>query len=220
MVESFAITDCALIALATGETAENLRELRDRLTRIEDMGVIYYHFWGGLLRPHFVDQEYQNNFASWAYHDLHDRRLAERLSIINPAQFDSLEELKQEIIEVIEERMDEEDGAQRAEAEHPFFFMRSLIVEFDTNMRVDTPEELAAKLPDFSLGSLFYHFIDARRRTESRKDDFSEWIKAFGPPYTEVGERIAAIDPYFDSLVELRERVSAIFNYHLNKQER
>ena len=79
-VSVFLIKDCALAAIATGLHAQNLRELRDHLTDIH-LGCIYYHFWGGLLRPHFDDPEYNNDFASWARHALHDVPLAERLGI-------------------------------------------------------------------------------------------------------------------------------------------
>jgi hypothetical protein len=51
-IDPFGVTDCALIALATGERAQNLRELLDRLVRTRDDGVIYYPFWGGLLESY------------------------------------------------------------------------------------------------------------------------------------------------------------------------
>jgi hypothetical protein len=220
MCDPFAVTDCALIPIATGERAYNLRELRDRLIRAEDPGIIYYHFWGGMLRPHFVDPEYQNHFAGWAYHDLHDRRLAERLSIVNPAHFASIEGLRQQVIEVIEERMDEEDGIQRLEAEHPFFFMRSQIVVFDSRIRVNRVEELAEKIEELSLGSVFYHFIDARRRTASGEDDFTEWLKCEGNRHRKLMRAISAIDPYFNSLIELREQLAATFRRQLPVEDR
>jgi len=215
----FAVTDCALIAIATGEKAQNIREMHHQLMRTTDEGVMYYHFWGGLLRPHFVDPEYQNHFAGWAYHDLHDRRLAEKLSIINPAHYSSIEELRQRVIEVFEARMDEDGAASRVEAEHPFFFMRSQIVVFDTRLRVDTPEAFTGLIPDLTLGSLFYHFIDSRRRSPSGGDDFSEWLKGWGGRYQELIDEIKTVDPYFNSLFELRDDLAAIFASHLAAEE-
>ncbi len=219
MCNPFAVTDCALIAIATGEKAQNIREMHNRLLQTHDDNVIYYHFWGGLLRPHFVDREYQNHFAGWAFHDLHDNRLAEKLSIINPAHYHSIEALRQEVIEVFEARMDEDDAATRVEAEHPFFFMRSQIVVFDTRLRVATPEELPGLTPDLSLGSLFYHFIDSRRRSESGGDDFTQWLQCWGGRYRDLMDEILTVDPYFNSLIELREELAAIFSSHLNSEE-
>jgi hypothetical protein len=219
MSDPFAIIDCALIAIATGQKAQNIREMHNRLLQTHDSGVIYYHFWGGLLRPHFVDPEYQNHFAGWAYHDLHDRRLAEKLSIINPADYSAIDELREEVIEVFEERMDEDDAASRVEAEHPFFFMRSQIVIFDTRLRVATPEKLTGLIPRLSLGSLFYHFIDSRRRRPSGGDDFSEWLKGWGDKYQNLIDEILTIDPYFNSLIELRQDLAEIFNSHLKTEK-
>jgi Family of unknown function (DUF5752) len=214
-MESFVLTDCALISIATGEMAHNLRELRDRLVRLEDPAITYFHFWGGLLRPHFVDPEYQNDFAAWAYHDLHERRLAERLAIINPNEFDALDDLRRHVIDVVEERMDEQDAAPYSEAETPFFFMRFQIVIFDTRQRIHSPEQLAEILPRISLGSLFYHFIDSRRRTQSKRNDFSEWMGGWGKQYASLAAKIAAVDPYFNSLSELRDHLRDIMRANL-----
>jgi hypothetical protein len=217
-LDPFAVMDCALIAIASGETAHNLRELLDRLHRMEDPAVTYFHFWGGLLRPHFVDPEYQNDFAAWAYHDLHDRLLAERLSILNPIEFESIDNLRLRIIDLVEERMDAEDFDPHNEAENPFFFMRSQIVIFDTRKRIQTPEQLDKIFPKISLGSLFYHLIDARRRTESGRDDFTEWLWGWGERYADCAATIAAIDPYFNSLLELRSEIKKVLEKYLPEE--
>ena len=216
-MEPFALTDCTLISIATGEMAQNLRELRDRLARLDDPAVTYFHFWGGLLRPHFVDPEYQNDFAAWAYHDLHERRLAERLAIINPTDFEAIDDLRHKVIDVIEERMDEQDFEPHVDAEHPFFFMRFQIVIFDTRQRIQTPEQLVDIIPTLSLGSLFYHFIDSRRRTKFHRNDFSEWMRGCGEQYAKLADQIAAVDPYFNSLTELRDYLHAILRSNLQK---
>ena len=213
-MEPFAVADCALIVMATGENASNLRELLDRLKRIDDPGVMYFHFWDGLLRPDFVDPEYQNDFASWSYHDLHDRRLAERLSVLNPGDFGTMQRLREQVIEIIEDRMDEAGFDPRMDAENPFFFMRSQIILFGTGFRMETPADLSASIGHLPLGSIFYHFIDARRRTESGQNDFSEWLWGLGDSYASLGDEIAAIDPYFKSLYELRQQLAEAVHRH------
>ena len=55
----FEIKDCALIALATGKRAQSIRELKDHLSTISEDS-IFYHFWGGLLRPRFDNPDYHN----------------------------------------------------------------------------------------------------------------------------------------------------------------
>jgi hypothetical protein len=214
MIDPFALKDCALIAMATGERAHNLRELRDRLEATRS-GCIYYHFWGGLLRPTFDDPEYQNDFAVWAYHGLHDRFLAERLALVDPTDFDDLEDLRRELIEIIEERLDENELVPWAAAHQQFQFVRSQIVVFDTRVRISKPEELKGLMPQLTVGSVFYHFVDARRRTANKNDDFSEWFLGFGDDYKELLEQIASLDPYFKSLTELRVQLDEIFEEYL-----
>jgi hypothetical protein len=216
MIDPFAVKDCALIAVATGERAHNLRELRDRREKTSS-GCIYYHFWGGLLRPSFDDPEYQNDFAVWAYHGLHDRFLAERLALVDPTEFADLEELRRELIEVIEERLDENELVPWSSAHQQFHFIRSQIVVFDTRIRLTKPEQLPEYIPHLTVGSIFYHFVDARRRTANRSDDFSEWIKGFGTGYNGLLEHIAALDPYFKSLTELRAQLAQIVEEHVDR---
>jgi len=105
------------------------------------------------------------------------------------------------------------------EAEHPFFFMRSQIVVFATRLRVARPEELAGLIPQLSLGSLFYHFIDSRRRNASGGDDFTEWLKCWGDRYHLLSEQIHTIDPYFNNLIELRENLAECFTSHLETED-
>jgi hypothetical protein len=207
--EPFAIKDCALVAIATGKRAQNLRELRDSLTVIHS-GSIYYHFWGGLLRPRFDDPEYNNDFAVWALHGLHDHPLAERLAVIDPTDYGDMEELRQELIDVVEERLDESEWVAWSKSDNQFHFIRSQIVVFDTNKRILGPEELVDAVAKMSVSSVFYHFIDARRRSDDRVDDFRAWLTGFGDTYSALYANLSAIDPYFISLTELRDRLTSM----------
>src|SRR3972149_12217972 len=90
----FAVIDCAMLSIATGVSAQNLRELRDRLRSLPASS-LYFHFWGAHLRPGFEEPEYNNDFALWAKHGLNDLGLAERLSVIDPPSFGDLESLRE-----------------------------------------------------------------------------------------------------------------------------
>lgn len=206
----FAIKDCALAIIATGRRAQTLRELRDVLRDVQ-LGSIYHHFWGTLLRPQFSDREFNNDFATWCRHSLHDATAAERLAVIDPAFYSDLEDLRQELIEVIEERLDETELVLFARGDRQFHFSQSVIVVFDTHRRLKHPRELVEALPTMSVGSIFYHFVDARRREPIGKDDFQAWLMGMGPEYDELSDSVAAIDPYFESLYVLRDRLSEVF---------
>ncbi|MBU2816804.1 hypothetical protein HF282_04775, partial [Acidithiobacillus ferrooxidans] len=68
---------------------------------------IYYHFWGSLLQPRFGEREYNNDFAGWVLHSLHDARLAERMAMLDPREYPDLSELRFDLLEIIDERLDE-----------------------------------------------------------------------------------------------------------------
>ena len=208
---AFALKDCALISIATGKTAQSLRELRDRLITISPDSV-YNHFWGSLLEPRFEEREFNNDFAAWALSGLHDETLAERLAVLDPKEHSDLDSLRRELIEVIEERLDESEYSKWMLAQDSFEFIRTQIVVFDTDQRIQYPEELSKLLPHLSTSSLFYHFIDARRRLPHGLDDFRYWLQSFNGEYQVLVDKLAAIDPYFSPLTDLRQQVSAIFN--------
>lgn len=214
----FEVKDCVLIAIGTGINAQNLRELRDRLTTVH-AGCIYYHFWGGLLVPRFEEPEYNNDFAAWARHGLHDHILAERLAVIDPRDFPDLEELRNHLIEIIEERLYEADMVPWAKRDQQFHFKRSQTVVFDTNKRIADPSKLPNVLPTLSVGSIFYHFIDARRRLPQGLDDFSLWLEAYGTRYARLVREIADIDPYFTTLHEIRERMCELSGHYCTSEE-
>lgn len=214
MNSSFAVKDCALIAIATGERAQNLRELRDGLASAHP-GCIYHHFWGILLRPSSHNLEYQNDFAAWAHHGLHDRAMAERLALFDPLDFDDLEGLRREVIEVIEQRLDETDWKPLAKAKQQFHFIRSQIVVFDTRITISEPGQLKDLISHLAVGSIFFHFLDARLRTQSRNDDFTEWLMGFGGKYITWTEKLATVDPYLKSLAELRLQVAKVMQENL-----
>jgi hypothetical protein len=213
----FAVKDCALITLATGIKVQNLKEFSVALKEVP-LGSIYHHFWGRLLRALFDEPEYNNDFASWAYRGLHDKPLAEQLSMVIPTDYKDLEGLRQEMLEVIEQRLDESEYVPWAKADQQFHFLKSQIVIFDTGIRYDHPAELVPQINNLSTGSIYYHFIDARNRTEERYDDFSSWLIGFGNEFEELARNLCSVDPYFSSLKEIRFIVSNIFQKFFEKE--
>ncbi|QSA98176.1 DUF5752 family protein [Methylococcus sp. EFPC2] len=212
----FQVRDCTLIAIATGTKAATLKEFRDGLQVIHP-GSIYYHFWGGLLQSRFEEREYNNDFAAWAQHGLHDAVLGERLAAVDPTDFEPLEDLRRELIEIIEERLDESERLTWLVANRPFEFLQSQIIVFDTRTRVAEPKALAQLMLHLSIGTVFYHFIDARRRSPIRVDDFSAWLAAFGGRFDDLARQLAGVDPYFGSLGELRQRLANMLSAYFGE---
>jgi hypothetical protein len=210
--------DCALAAIATGRHAQNLKELRDELTYV-DPASIYYHFWGGLLRPTFDDPSYHNDFSRWANDTLHNSALAERLSVIDPTDHADLELLRRNVIDVVEEELDKTSSLAWIPQERRFLFIRSQIVIFGTRLVAQTPEELLDIVGSMSRSSVFYHFIDARRRTPNGVDDFSTWLLDLqNEEYAELCAELSGIDPFFQSLTETKGSLADAFVRHLGKE--
>jgi hypothetical protein len=210
---SFLIRDCAPVLIATGLKSYSIRELKDTIAEVHP-GSLYHHFWGRLLSPTFDEPEYTNDFAAWAYHEMHDKTTAELLSVPRPKDFDSIETLRLELIDILESRLDESEKIHLAVADQPFHFVRSQLVIFNTGRAVESPEEMAAALREMSSGSIFYHFIEASRRTEARTDDFTTWIREIFTDMELVCSHIESIDPYFSSLSEIRGILAEIFEEH------
>lgn len=205
-VNSFKLKDCAFAPIALGLQAETLREFRDRLSVIP-VESIYYHFWRQSIETSLAPGSFYNDFSHWAHYHLHDDFLAERLALLDPSEYSDLETLRADIIEVIENRLDELE-VQGSILVFPFHFIRTKIVVFNTPYELNQPEDLVQILPKLSRSSIFYHFIDARRRDENNQNDFSRWLKAYGDRFTILIQKLKQIDPYFIPLSDLQQKLT------------
>ena len=211
MPESFYIKDCTLSVIATGESAGSLIQMRDILQHIPDSS-IYYHFWGERMRPSFVHPEYHNDFARWAHDVLRDNTLSERLGILDPTQCSSSDELRNELIDIIEERIEEIDTMVWSSRESKFHFLRAMIIVFDTGFPVVHPSDLKKAVAQMSASSIFYHFVDARIRPPNRTDDFTAWLEGFNPEYELLIKKIKNIDLYFNTLTQTKQKLVELLN--------
>jgi hypothetical protein len=202
----FLVKDCALVQMAHGVKAYTLTEIKDKLLNVPDNS-IYYHFWGGRLRTAFEHSEYHNDFSRWSHESIHDDILAERFEILNPNEYASMNDLSKDIIEIIEERIDEGSPKPWLKGDHPFYFCNSRIVIFSTPFTLKEPKDLLQVIPLLPKSSLFYHFIDASRRTPDKKNDFTVWLKEAGAEYIPLVEQIDAIDQYLISLQDLQKKL-------------
>ncbi len=206
----FRIHYCASITLALGRSAQNLRELRDHVSNVP-VESITHHFYESLLRPSFDDPEYRNDFALWARRDLNAPALGERLAVIDPMQFPDPEALRQQVLDIIEDRLAEIPHVPQAAPGHEFHFLRSQLVVLDTGRQAETPADLAAMLSTFTAGNIYFHFVEARRRHPERIDDLSEWLSAWGDQYQPICQRLESIDFHQWSLAEMREQIIGCF---------
>lgn len=211
---AFEVKDCALLARMSGlPPAFNLRELRERIAVCGE-NVLFHHYCETPLRATFDNPDYRNDFAVWSKLYLADRVLAERLGILDPYSFPSLGELRAATLEVIDERLGELTMIPWAHPGDEFFFMEATTVVFDTGIRIGHPRELAASIGAMTAGSVYFHFLEARRRPPLGRDDFTAWLlenddSEKNRPYIEA---LARIDFYFHTLPHLRRELAEVLS--------
>jgi len=205
----FRIKDCTIITRMGGvDTAVNLRELRERIATCP-IECLFHHFCETVVRPTFDDPEFRNDFAVWAARSLRDRVLAERLGVINPYTMCDFELLRETVLDVVDERLSEVATLPWVPHGDEFRFMRAVTVVFDTGLTLNSVNDLIEQVTNLSFSSIYYHFIEARRRTPDHQDDFSSWLVDFGSGTEDLIQRLHNLDFYFLTLPELRGRLMA-----------
>lgn len=207
----FQVKDCTIITRMAGvETAVNLREMRERIA-ISPIECLFHHFCETLIRPTFDDPEFRNDLAVWSNRQLRDRVLAERLGIINPYSLDNFEQLRELVLEILDERLSELVYIPWVPRGNDFRFMMAVTVVFDSGITLVTPDDLVDQLPNFSHSSIYYHFIEARRRTPDKADDFSTWLVGFGSGTEHFLKALKGIDFCYLTLPELKQTLIEAF---------
>lgn len=213
----FEINDCSLITRMAGvRDAMNLRELAERL-KICPEECLFHHFCETVIRPTFDYPEFPNDFAYWASSKLRDSVLAERLALINPYKVGTFDDLRQNILDIVEERMREIDYIPWAPKSGAFHFLQAATAVFTTGIILESPDDLFRQLPLMTRGSIYYHFVESRRRTEGGTDDFSAWLVEFGGTVQPLIKTFSEVDFYFLSLTELQNLLVAETRKYIGK---
>jgi hypothetical protein len=206
----FEVKDCALLVRMSGlSPATNLREMRDRVAGCSE-SVLFHHYCEATLRATFDNPDYRNDFAVWAKLYLGDRVLAERLGILDPYSFRSLEELRAATLEVIDERLGESLMVPWARPGDEFLFLEATTVVFDAGIRIAHPSRLGAVIRRMTNGSVYFHFLEARRRPPFGKDDFTAWLMGDEEANRPYIRALASVDFYFHSLPHLRRELGRV----------
>lgn len=207
-------TERRLIRL-TGRRARTLQEL---LTHLREVGgaSIFYHTHHQYLTHHFQRPIFYNDFALWAASSLLEGPLAERLAAIDMLELNTVRDLREATISVIESHI---AGSRRRGRSSPrdraFHFCQSQSFVMPTGRVAGDIREFAENLPCLTTTSIFYHFFEAHLRLGKRSNDFSEWLATAG--HAALARKIGALNPYVLTLEQLKLRIMRMTNIHLGE---
>jgi hypothetical protein len=216
--QPFVFTGCVELRQSLDHRATDERQLLERLEEVPP-GSVFYHTHGYFLRHRPITTAYGNDFAAWVATQVRDQVLAERLAVINPFEFTSLEHLREELISVMHDRLLRLSTVPRVEFGEPFYFQQSHIVEVSLGTGATTLAAFRAGLAAVDASAVYFHMVEARARLGRRAGDFAEWLRtSLGMP--ELADRIERIDTYMTSLERVRARVLALVDAALEKEVR
>jgi trehalose synthase-fused probable maltokinase len=201
----FSFVACLELREFVGARAEDERQLADLIEQAP-LDSIYYHTHAFFLRHKFLAGIYPNDFATWVAKHLRDQVLGERLAMVDPGDWDSLEALRAELFAVIDDHLRQLQIVPRIVSAEPFDFVRSRIVEIPTGIEVRTLEEFRQALLEVDSSAIYFHVVEARVRLGRGQNDFAAWFE-HGLGHAALAARVRALNPYTGSLERTRARL-------------
>ncbi|MDP2993233.1 MAG: DUF5752 family protein [Deltaproteobacteria bacterium] len=202
-IAPFELRQCASILRSTGEKAKNLRELREIIARVSDEA-IFHHTYQYFLKGHIY--QYTNDFAQWAGESLEEEALSEQLSNIDPYDFKTIDDLRRELLSVIDRYLEGFPEPREAMSGDEFHFNETITLIFPVGIRAKNLAEFLMAIKYVDAGSIYYHFYEARVRLGGGIDDFSAWIDT-SLDKKDLAEKVRAIDPFMHSIEEIRKHI-------------
>lgn len=201
----FSFVGCVEMKEMLGRQARDEQEL---LLHLEEVSAdsIYFHTYSYFLRHSYMKGPYPNDFATWAAQEVGDSVLGERLGILNPFAFESVEALRNEIITIMDDHLNDLQVVPRVVHGEPFEFMSSRIIEIPTGVEVENLPDFISALKEVEVSSIYFHVFEAQLRLGKPQSDFSIWLEtALGQK--DLAAQLDAMDPYFLRLEILRSRI-------------
>src|SRR4030066_490553 len=156
----FLFTGCWELREMVGRSARDEQQLLEAIEEIP-LDSISYHTQSFFLRHKYIAGPYPNDFATWAAIQVRDRVLGERLGILDPYDFENLEDLRTEIVNIIDEHLSQLESIPRVIYGEPFHFMQSRIIEVPTGLVARTLTEFREILAGGDDSVVYYHNFEA-----------------------------------------------------------
>ncbi|MGC9119080.1 MAG: DUF5752 family protein [Thermoproteus sp.] len=204
----FVFKSAYYLSLYTKVRARNLRELVDGIKKA-DAGALFHHVFHTVFAKHRLHPYYTNDFAAWVGEELNDEDLAIELSSISGAEPATVEDIRKELLAVLEPRADERP------ARREFVFVSMVPIVYETGLKARTLAEFLDAVGAAPAESVAYHFVTRRVLDGTGRNDFSTWLEAeFG--LSEAAAALSRIDPLiFNNEEELKSEVIRVLEREL-----
>jgi hypothetical protein len=204
----FEFKSAAHLLFIERDRAYNIDELLQALQSCPEES-IFQHTFRTLQEHHYIKEGFSNDFAHWAYVELGEVGLGERLASLDVREFTSLSALRSRLVEIVEQYGTANPRARERSAMEPFYFCSSKTIVLEAQQKASTLAEFIEGLRQVSLHSVHYHFIEARLRRKLESNDFSIWLqKELG--LEREGALLNQIDIYTSTLEGVRRKIIQI----------
>jgi len=201
-----------------GRSARDEQQLLEAIEEIPPDS-LSYHTHSFFLRHKYIAGPYPNDFATWAAIQVRDRVLGEKLGILDPYDFENLEDLRTEIVNIIDEHLSQLQIIPRVVYGEPFHFMQSRIIEVQTGLEARTLIEFRKILATVDASVVYYHNFEAILRLGRRMGDFALWIEE-QLDLPDLAQKISRVDFYMTSLESIRYRIIKLCDEVLKMETR
>lgn len=210
MVRVFQFSSSASLEKLTGRRAENLKELLEIIKSCPSSS-IFYHTFSAFRKMREVQAPYTNDFAVWIVRHLREEALAEKMMAIDLADYDTIEDLRACLVEIIEGYRNENGDVFQKKADEPFYLYDVVRFVYLTDKYAYDLTSFRQLLNTISVDSLFYHFIESRLQTKLHTDDFSRWIEE-SLQNKNLAQKVRNIDINIYTLEELQARILEVID--------
>lgn len=209
----FSFVGCLELREILGRRARDERELMEELEQLPAASV-YYHTHSIFLRHPRIAGAYPNDFANWVATQVRDQVLAERLAVVDPYMFGSVEELREELVSIVDSHISALNPVPRVVFGDPLFFVQSHVLEVPTGLEARSLADFRRCLAEVDLSAVYLHTLHARIRGEVAGGDFAHWIgRELGRD--SLAAAIGRINPYLGGLEEIRRETLRLIDAEL-----
>lgn len=203
----FRFVSCMDLREVLGARAHDEQRLLELIEEVP-LDSIYYHTHSYFLRHAYLQGLYPNDFATWVAVHVQDPILGERLSVIDPFDYENLEALRTDLAGIIAEHLNRLKTIPRVVTGEPFEFIRSHVIDVDLGMEVWTLKEFRDSLEQVEAGAIYNHVCEARMRKGRSPGDFACWFMAKeGLDMPELAEQVMKVGRLGLGLEGVRERI-------------